>query len=108
MKLKFIILFLIFDDVTYDYYEWFESNKYLEFNLLNGINMWKLKSKEWFTKKYKSVLLTQYPIGINFHKNRLKIWKLLSVLKGLCNLKNPRFYMQERYERHIKLVLLYI
>ena len=39
MKLKFIILFLIFDDVTYDYYEWFESNKYLEFNLLNGINM---------------------------------------------------------------------
>lgn len=69
--------------------------------------MRKAKSIESFTdKRYENALFLQSPIGLKLYKNRLKIEQLFSVLKGLYNLENLRFYGPARYERHIKWVLL--
>ena len=84
--------FLIFADAIYDSAEWFEIASNLEFNLLI-INMRKVKSIESFTdRRYENALFVQSATGLKLYKNRLKIWQLFSILKGLYNLENTRLY----------------
>ncbi|WP_243124237.1 transposase [Clostridium tyrobutyricum] len=54
----------------------------------------------------KNALFLESPTGCTLYKQRIKIEQLFSVLKGLYNLENPRLYGKNRYERHIKWVLL--
>lgn len=100
--------FVILADAAYDDTSWFEIAKDLSINLLTDINMRRSKSIESFTNdlRYRNALFLESPIGSSLYKQRIKIEQLFSVLKGLYNLENPRLYGKNRYERHIKWVLL--
>ncbi len=99
--------FMILADAAYDDENWFKIAKGLDLNLLTDINIRNSKSIESFSQnRYNNALFKESPIGSKLYKNRLKIEQLFSVLKGLYNLENPRLYGKNRYERHIKWVLM--
>lgn len=97
----------ILADAAYDCVNWFETSYDLSMILFTDVNMRKAKSIDslCITRYINATYIESIP-GKKLYKNRLKIEQLFSVLKGQYNLENPRLYGKDRYELHIKGVLL--
>lgn len=97
----------ILADAAYDCVNWFETSYDLSMILFTDVNMRKAKSIDSLCiTRYINATYRESISGKKLYKNRLKIEQLFSVLKGQYNLENPRLYGKDRYELHIKGVLL--